>query len=343
MKRRHILQIAALTLLASPSLAQPNTVSVDCDKGDSIEAALTKKGNPLTIEISGICVENVTVRRDDVVFVGTDPNLDGIQAATNTEPFDAAVTVRESRNITFSNLQFSGGTTAGLRVENARRNISADNCLFHNNGTWGVIAVGAVVSVSNSTVTNNATSGSGGGLAVGETGQLGCDACTIIDNPDASAGQALSARSGGIVSIGNSTVDGSSTGLIAQNGAEVTVTDSTVTAGNFSVLADDHSRVSLATSTFSGGFGLFDKSQLNIFDVVQSAATFNFASSDSYIEISSSGAGTTSFAADLSFDSFSSGRNFGMTSFGALICSSGSDVSCDGSESKTGSNCGLCP
>ena len=331
------------TLLALPALGQPKTVTVDCDKGETIADALTKKGEPLTIEISGICVENVTVRRDDVSFVGLDPNVDGIQAATNTEPFDAAVVVREARNISFVNLQFSGGNTAGLRIENARRNISADNCLFHNNGTWGVIAVGAVIGLDNATVVDNATSGSGGGMAVGEAGQIGCDTCTISDNPDASSGQALSARSGGILSIVGSTVDGSLQGVIAQNAAEVSVINSTLDAGSFAVIADDHSRVTVADTSVSGDFWANDKSFLSLFDVVQSTATFNFMSADSFLEISSSGAGTTSFAADVNFEGFSEGRNFGGTSFQNLVCNSGSDFSCSGGESKVSSSCSLCP
>ena len=68
------------------------TVKVDCFKGKSINAALNANKNvdELTIEIDGICYENVIVDRDNVTLRGI--NLyengepeDGIEAASMDE------------------------------------------------------------------------------------------------------------------------------------------------------------------------------------------------------------------------------------------------------------------
>ena len=342
-KKRHVPFYLLLGLLAvAPAFAVPKTVNVNCDIGDSIMDALSKKGDPLTIEISGICVEDVVVRRDNVSFVGTDPSLDGVQAATNTEPFSAAVTVREARNISFENLQFSGGATAGLRVENSRRNVFVDTCLFLNNGTWGLIAVGSTVEVDNSVIRDNATSGEGGGLRITESGRIDCNGCTINNNPDETDGSALSARRGGIISIANSNVAGSQIGALATDGAQVSITSSNLAADS-AVVATSHASAVLTDSFVWGEYFIADKSRLKLTDTVQVTSNFNTLLSDSYLEVSSSAPGASSLAANLTIDSFSEGRSFGQPDFLALFCSASADFQCSGGETKTGSTCGLCP
>ena len=335
----------ALPLLALPAFAAgPKTVAVDCAKGQSIQAALAKPGNPLTIQIAGICVENVTVRRDNVTFVGSDPALDGVQAASAAEPFSAAVIVREARNIHFQNLQFSGGNTGGLRVENTRRNISADNCLFHNNGTWGVIAVGGSLEVTNSTVRDNHTSGQGGGLAVAETGILTCSGCTVVDNPDASDGSGVFARTGGLAFIDNSTIDGVQSGLLATQSGEITLASSSLSAGSSAVLASGNAAVLTDTVTLDGRISLTNKSRALLFDTFQSSTPSpNFVNNDSHVELLGSAPGATTLADDLVLQGFSEGQSIGFVVLPDLLCSGGSDLECDGVETKTSSTCGLCP
>src|SRR6185503_4060518 len=86
------------------------TVKVDCAKGDTINAALASnpKVQRLTIEISGMCHENVVVTRDRVTLRGSDPAHDGIQAAENTEFTDAALWVRAAALFTVENLTLTG-------------------------------------------------------------------------------------------------------------------------------------------------------------------------------------------------------------------------------------------
>ena len=331
--------VMAALIAASVSAAGPKTQFVDCDAGDTIANALKKKGDPLTIEINGICVENVIVRRDNVHFVGTSSATDGVQAADDTEPFSAAVTLREARNITFEHLQFSGGSTAGLRTENSRRNISADNCLFQDNGTWGVIAVGGVINVTNSSITNNAS----GGLAVGESGQIYCGDCSILDNPNLTTGSALSARTGGIISLENTIVDGSRSAAVAQGSGQIFVTTSDITADASAVLATDHASIVVDTSSLDGRILATNKARVQLFDVTQVGGFGNFIDSDSYLEIFSTAPGASSFSSAFFLTGFSEGTSFGATTFDAIDCSPDSNLTCDGSESKVSSSCGFCP
>ena len=336
---------AVAALLATPALAAPKTVKVDCTKGKSVQAALASNGDPLTIEITGICVENVVVRRDNVTFLGSDPALDGIRAASATEEFSAAVLVRESRNIHFQNLQFAGGNTSGLRVENARRNISADNCLFHDNGTWGAIAVGGTIEITNSTARDNRTGGStGGGLTAAESGQLYCSSCILEDNPDPTGGFGVIARTGGIVGLEDTTIDGVRFGAAAIQGGQVTIVNSDVTGDFSSLFASDHATLQVDGSSVAGLIFLDTKGRMELFDVVQTSTGLpNFAEGDSFLQIFAGAAGSTSFADDWILDGFTKGESFGPVAFDGLVCSVNSDFDCDGTESKTSSSCGLCP
>src|SRR5262249_26007 len=88
-----------------------STVTVDCAKGETINQALTKSPTMrnLTIEISGLCTENVVITRDHVTLHGTDPAHDGIKADLNEEISDVALWVRGAQLVTVQNLKLTGG------------------------------------------------------------------------------------------------------------------------------------------------------------------------------------------------------------------------------------------
>ena len=105
-----ILLIAMLCFLVAPSTsAAPTTatVFVDCNLGRTINNALKKPAVELTIEISGICIEDVEINRNNVTLRGTDPTVDGIKSDPEG-PMRQALTVRNVSMINVENLKLTG-------------------------------------------------------------------------------------------------------------------------------------------------------------------------------------------------------------------------------------------
>src|SRR6266446_8673284 len=154
-------------------------VTVDCNKGDSINQALTKSPlvRNLTVEISGLCHENVVVTRDHVTLHGTDPANDGIQADLSDEISDVALWVRQAQLVTVENLKLTGGFS-GLLVTNVTLNgLQLINCRLESNGAYGAQLQNALVVAQDSTFSTN------GNINAGVFGgsRLQCTGCTFAD------------------------------------------------------------------------------------------------------------------------------------------------------------------
>src|SRR5688572_171155 len=77
-------QIDVLADAVAGLAGAPISVRVDCAAGQRIGDALQSPPGPLTIEISGTCVEHVLITRDGVSLVG-DPGA-GVTAPTTNAP-----------------------------------------------------------------------------------------------------------------------------------------------------------------------------------------------------------------------------------------------------------------
>lgn len=80
--------IAVGAIVAGPAKAvPPQTVKVNCDKGRTIASALehASPGRPLVIVVSGDCVENVVIRRDDVTLVADTQSSASISPTGDSE------------------------------------------------------------------------------------------------------------------------------------------------------------------------------------------------------------------------------------------------------------------
>lgn len=172
------------------------TVVVNCNNGESIQAAVDTNPAPVEIQISGICVENVLIRDKDVSLRGTQkPSLDGIRSV---DPSFPALTVRGSVIAEISDLSFSNSAGTGLAIRGGAT-MTVNNCLFENNGTLGLrVDSGAFVRANDSTFTGNANSNTNTSDA-----QFFCVACDINGGGPA----AVSTR-GAIVSLNDSVVTG---------------------------------------------------------------------------------------------------------------------------------------
>ena len=338
---RQFFLVAILMFCATSGMAVG--VAVDCAAGDKIQDAIAANltAPKLMIAISGICVENVEIRRDNVTLRGTNPNFDGIEAADKTKAFSAALFIRDARNIKVVSLGLKGGNSAGLRVENAWRRIVATNCLFTENSAYGVVVVDGALTVTNSKITDNRR----GGIAAQGGGIVTCKSCEILDNPDLADGVALNTSDSSSISVRNSSIAGSRIGAVATRHSAVNFYNSSLEADLFAIYARDHSNVNFSESLFTGAITLSGYSSGRISDSVQTSGSLPLISvqRNSSLRTQSSVPGGTSLADNLNVLSFSNGENSGETIFQEISCTTGSDFICTGEEVIIASDCGLCP
>jgi hypothetical protein len=175
---------------------------VNCNNGESIQAAVDAIAGPAEIRISGICVENVVIRNKDVSLRGTQqPSLDGIRSV---DPGTPALTVRGTVIAGISDLSFSESAGRGLMIRDGAR-VDVTNCLLESNGTTGLFAdSGAFVRGDGLTLKANPSAN-----AIASDAQFFCFACDFSGGGAA----AVSVR-GSIVSLLDSTVTGE-VGIVA--------------------------------------------------------------------------------------------------------------------------------
>ena len=178
-------------------------VSVNCNAGQSVQAAVDANVGPVEILITGICVENVLIRDKDVTLRGTTkPSLDGIRS-TSKAP---ALTMRGPVLGAIENLSFSN--SAALAVSLREANLNLSNCLFERNGGSGLqVIAGAFVTADGLTFNANI----GRGVDVSDA-QFFCTGCDISGN-----NFAVLATRGAIVSLLDSVVTGRR-GILAVDG-----------------------------------------------------------------------------------------------------------------------------
>ncbi len=210
-------------LLGGPAPARAGTLTktVDCGAGQTIAGALQSLlaalPGTLRVIITGICNENVTVARDDVILVA------GVGGATVNGPDLTinTITVNADR-VTIDGLEVTGGRN-GITAQGAGKltirncdvhdtgrsgiaigygtSATIDNCLVQNNPLDGINALGGTIIVTNSTISANARNGIF--ILFGGVGQIG-----VNDRFDAAGPNTISGNGGsGIdVSTGSSAV-----------------------------------------------------------------------------------------------------------------------------------------
>lgn len=191
---------------------QPVEVGVNCGAGESVGAVLAqhaRRAARLIIRISGVCVESITVGRDNVSMTGSEPGA-GLQA-----PNDMAHAVRVLGNN--SVLLFRLTLQAANDALDVRRGASVwGQSLVINAGHGGVVVDGAYLHLVNSTIEQtmpSATQGAGGLRVTVGTAQVDR---TTIRNFVASGGQEAGCgicANGGAVHVRNSVIEGNVVGV----------------------------------------------------------------------------------------------------------------------------------
>ncbi len=335
--------VAIPALLAGGAAAQGpglKTFTVDCAAGDSINQVLARNAGALIVNVVGLCVEDVVIQRDRVTLRGADPAADGIQAATLTDRFGAALLIRRARYVRVENLTLSGARRAGLRIEDSRREIEIVNCRIENNQEFGIVMAAASAVGTDLVVTGNGFVGVG----ISEAALLQCDNCTIADNPGPGQGTGLMSvlasqlrLNGGLVSA--------RLPVWVRSSAFGILTDTTV-VGRIALRADQSGDITFNRGTVDGSLSLSGDSQITLLSAQQisNPTGFNTATGGSLLTVGTLGGWAPATVVGTTyFEEFSHGVFRRGTSVGALTCVSGADAQCEGSVARAASSCSSCP
>jgi parallel beta-helix repeat protein len=168
--------MALVLLLSLPGTAgaattPPRTIKVNCNKGQSVQAALDNVAAQLVVEITGVCAQTVTITRDDVTLRGVDGAI--FEGTTPPSQTLVGITVFRASDVALENLtvqgmrwgiRLDGGASAtltdvvlqenrtGLLVTNSS-SASLAECTARNNVNYGLTAwQGSSLNVTSGTV-----------------------------------------------------------------------------------------------------------------------------------------------------------------------------------------------
>lgn len=143
----------ALALCAAALPATAATISVDCDAGQTIMAALPKSAPGDTIQVSGTCSEHVNIAPQFVNLT-----LDGQNKTTIRHPGGQALSPHavyvRGKEITVKGFTITGGLD-GLHLSGPASGVSDGNTVTGNKGRGVHIDKGSVLRILNTTVENN--------------------------------------------------------------------------------------------------------------------------------------------------------------------------------------------
>jgi hypothetical protein len=236
----------AVAFAAPAPPAGPTAVSVDCGAGQSVQQAIDQAdpNQPLTVNISGTCTEQVGISRDDVMLHANGDGS-GIQAPVGGF---AALALTSARRIGLDHLTLSGGQNV-LEASNGSS--------FNGNGLQvsGGTNADVDVQLSSSGQLNNATIDHAGqsGVNAGGGGSLAIGGSTISGDQ-----VAVRAQAGGSVSLFASTVHGGAMGFYAFDGA-IDAGNVTIDGGSNAVVMADGGTVHLngsSTVVENGAYGI---------------------------------------------------------------------------------------
>jgi hypothetical protein len=315
-----IISVFLLALTTGVDAATPaaKTVFVDCDKGnnDAITKALKTKAVELTIEISGICVEDVEINRTNVIMRGTDPLVDGIRS----DPaglMRQALSLRNVSIVTIENLQLTGASN-GISINDSFA-VNVVNCRLENNTFAGAIVGTASGSISFSNMVVAAPAPPAGarlirGILITNGSSASCFNCTIDDYREA---------------------------LLVSTGANLFGNGGTYNATSGALQLGATASAFVRDATFDGRIRMFDHRVATLFNVTQINSPFD---NDLCQGSSLIASGATALFGDTNASEFTKVTLNASTSMsGTMTCFSGSDAFCDNPLSvTTGSNCGQC-
>jgi len=183
LERRKSLRAAAMTAPAAKAQAGKPRV-VDCTKGEILQAAIDASADGDTIEVRGLCNENVKIVRRKLTLHGLDPLTDGVRGVASTSTVYAALEVWYSELVRIENLSFTHTVAdrsgLGLWFSGAE----AVNCRMTNNTSMGAhVSAGSFLDASELVLSDNGFHG----LNVQRNSFAICLGCRLENNTNRAA------------------------------------------------------------------------------------------------------------------------------------------------------------
>ena len=203
------------------------TVEVDCAAGDTISEALEQPAVELIIEVSGKCIENVVMSRDNVTVKGVtaDAEIEGASDDFLGLPhFGNVVLISGADFVTLEDLTISGGARHGVAITGFGfgEGVLVRNCVLRDNAARGLRMFRGRGTAEDTEIRDNGfvfPSGDfdffiGGGAGIGRYSQFTCRNCTIDEtaplSPEPSglidAGEALSVDTYSTANLRNNSI-----------------------------------------------------------------------------------------------------------------------------------------
>jgi len=254
-------------LAAVPILAAKPPVSVDCAKGQSINSVLATNADPLEIEFSGTCQEDVLITRDRITIRGTGASP-AIVGAPNIPFADRkpAVSVYGADNVILAAFTADDSDSRGIEAKGSSRLIVDD-----------VVATGSrsgllLLEQSSALVRNSSFDGNtGDGIGVWDNSALMLEgAISASDNTRAgiiaSGGSSITVSTLGA----NTSANDNLFGFLLQLGAQALMSSAsptnTTAAGNgslgLSVTSESHWSGGVAVSSSDYGIAVESSASL---------------------------------------------------------------------------------
>src|SRR6185436_304822 len=261
----------------SPRPAAPDrarAVIVDCARGEKLQRAIDRSSGEVTIEIRGLCNENVRVERRKLTLHGLDPATDGIRGVVADPPATAALEIWYSELIHLENLSIThaGGVGLGLWFSGAE----VRNCRMIANANNGVhVSLGSFLDGTELTISNNGRAG----LNVQRSSLAFCLGCRLENN----ATWGAIASSGGLLSVLDGVITGSR-GLQAVNGSyadidcvsEETLYPCSLNVTRTAALTNADATVALyGAGPFAGQMIAFDRGEIDVYGAQQTSTGVN--------------------------------------------------------------------
>jgi len=138
-------RIATGVLFLALSSGADGAVNVNCDQGDSLQAAVSAATPGDTIAVTGVCYETVVIATDDLVVDGQGAT---ILDAGNAFPPQAAISVEGARGVTLKGLDVRNGLM-GISLKKGAH-AALDEIVTRNQETMGLSAIEKSVLTVNS-------------------------------------------------------------------------------------------------------------------------------------------------------------------------------------------------
>ena len=262
--------IVLFALAASPLQAQGVgrlTMAVDCDKGESIQAAVNKSREGTTINLSGACKEHVDIDKDRISLIGK-PGA----KLTSTSDLFSVIAIR-GRRVELRNFEIDAvGVANGIHLNGGSWAIIADNEIKNSIENAITVRDGSFGDINNNVIVDNAGFGvflfigasanivgntiknSGG---VGIAPSAGSHAL-IFDNKIRDNGAAavwIGGQSG--ATINYNTIEGNAWGIGVVESGSALITGNTIT-GNGGAGVSVERNASVEMPSYTGGANLLE-------------------------------------------------------------------------------------